>query len=202
MTLVHPTGRAPVVCECTVYTGDIVPTFEVETNATGLASTACKKACEGVPGGSWTGTFRPRGIWGSKWTLDIVALCNRIRASDLQRYCQCGDDCEETFCNLINAPQSLPVPWFQTETCQKWFFSFENLGGGVRNPKNNCFKTRGAHFWTWWNMYPHGHAAIKVEACDGTMFYLNHPKWWGSNCIFAPDQIPTGWYLDVVCHPW
>ena len=101
LTFTDPTGRAAVVCECAVYSFDGEYKFEVEANATGLGSAACENACEGVPGASWTGTWRVRGIWGPNWTLDVVALCNRIRASGNRRCCKCLDDCEETFRTLI-----------------------------------------------------------------------------------------------------
>lgn len=208
LTKTDPLGLVPIVCDCLKFIDESVGSekIQVEADCPGLPSpsTCCQQACANATA-AWDAGWRLKGVWGPNWTLDIGALCKRISRSTNPR-CQCcksTEECQETFRNLINAAQSLPVPWFQWETCEKWTTSFHvNIKNKISNPDNNCFKTAESVFWTWWNTYPHGHAAIKVVACDQTKFYLNHPRWWGRDCIFAPQQVPKGWFEEVTSDPW
>ena len=132
-------------------------------------------------------------IWGPNWGLKIGALCGKIADGGNPRCKKCCS-CDETFQSLIQAIKGIHVTI--PEKCQKWYLAFMSLPSEIQNPANNCYKTGGSH-WNKWPLFPDplfpGHAAIKVEACVGSIGYWDSGFCGGRDDMFAPPEIGGGW---------
>ena len=161
----------------------------METNCTGSGQACCEAACGVYSVIRW----RIAGAWGAGLTLDIDALCAKIAESGNPRCKRCCS-CKETFEALIQAAQTIHTTF--PEKCQKWVWEFQKLPREVQNPENGCYKTGGVH-WNKWLLFPDpffpGHAAIKVEVCDGSILYLDSGFWGGCGNVFAPPEVGGDW---------
>lgn len=132
-----------------------------------------------------------KGVWGAYWKLDVEALAKKICDHSSTPGSRCSECREPEIAleKLISAAQAIEVDEI-LEKCQNWVWDFDELPPSIR--ENECYKT-GTAVWSKHGWFPDpiwpGHAAIKVEVCDGTVFYLDSGFWGGADNVFAPPEI-------------